>query len=371
MSRSFYIDRLRIMLTLLVVFHHTAIAFGASGGWYYISPTTTGGATQMILSLCMAINQAFFMSFFFFISALLMPSSYDKKGFGKFIKDRLVRLGIPLAVYTLILHPTLVYSIFKYQGKATGSWLEFVWTIDTKYAEPGPMWFVFTLLIFEMAYAFFRRFSNQNIETKSERKLPSVAQIIVFILGTGALAFALRLAYPTGKNFFGLQFGYFVLYIAMYVLGIVANRNNWVERLSIKHARPWFIVSLVSIPAIVAALALSPSPEAMNDFSGGMNPRALTYAFWEPIICVGFCFFLLMYFKKNLNKPSNNVLALSANSYTAYIVHPFIVVGFTFLAEQVAMPPLARLAFVLVLAFPACFAFAHLIRKIPGVKRVL
>ena len=33
-----YLDKLRVFLTCLVIFHHTAIAFGASGGWYYKSP---------------------------------------------------------------------------------------------------------------------------------------------------------------------------------------------------------------------------------------------------------------------------------------------------------------------------------------------
>lgn len=371
MTRAYYIDRLRILLTMLVVFHHSAIAFGASGGWYYVTPNATSGATQMILSLFMAIDQAFFMSLFFFISALLMPASFDSKGFGKFMKDRVVRLGIPLVVYALLIHPTLVFGIFKYLGKATGSWLNFVWTIDTKYTETGPMWFVLTLLIFEMGYALYHHFSHLNVEAKPEGKLPSAVKIGLFIVGAGVLAFAVRLFYPTGKNFIGLQFGYFVLYIAMYVLGIIANRNNWIERFTLQQARPWFIASLVAIPVVIGAIALSKSPEAMNDFSGGMNPRALVYALWEPVICVGFCFFLLMFFKKRLNKPNKLVLALSGDSYTAYIIHPVIVVGFTFLSEQIVMPPLVRLAFVLVLAIPTCFLAAYVIRKIPGMKKVL
>jgi len=371
MTRAYYIDRLRVLLTMLVIFHHSAIAFGASGGWYYVSSQTTSGLTQMILSLVMAIDQAFFMSFFFFISAFLMPASFERKGFGKFMKDRLIRLGIPLAVYTLLINPCLIYGIHKYVGRETGSFLNFIWTIDTKYPGPGPMWFVLTLLIFETTYGLIRHFSSGEKPKKSVKTLPSATQIGLFILGTGVLAFLVRMFYPVGKNFFGLQFGYFVLYIAMYILGIVANRNNWKERLTLQQARPWFIVSLVAIPVVAVALALSNSPEAMNNFSGGMNLQALTYALWEPIVCVGFCFFLLMYFRLKRNNPDQFVLGLSADSYTAYIIHPLFVVGFTFLSEQLAIPPLTRLAFVLILGIPACLLAARLIRKIPGIKRVL
>lgn len=371
MKRAYYIDRLRILLITLVIFHHSAIAFGASGGWYYITPNATTGAVQFILSLLMAVDQAFFMSLFFFISALLMPASFDRKGFGKFMKDRLVRLGIPLAVYTLLIHPTLKFAISEYLGRASESWLDFVWITDTEYPGPGPMWFVLTLLIFETVYALYRRSLNRNVEAKPGGRLPSALRFIVFIIGAGLLAFGIRLFYPLGNNFFGLQFGYFVLYIAMYVLGIVANRGNWLEGFTLRQARPWFIASLLAIPAFGMVAAWSKASGALSDFAGGMNLRALVYALWEPVICVGFCFFLLMSFKKYLNTPGKLVAALSADSYAVYVFHPLIVVGFTILSEHVALPPVARLALVWVLGIPTCFLVAHLIRSIPGVKSVL
>jgi len=233
------------------------------------------------------------------------------------------------------------------------------------------MWFVLTLLIFESIYALWRHLSKRDYVLPREGKLPSALSIILFIVGTGAVAFGIRLFYPTGKSFFGLQFGYFTLYIAMYIVGIVANRNNWLERFTLKQAWPWFIASLAAIPAIIAAIAMSKTPETMGNFSGGMNLSALMYAMWEPVICVGFCFFLLMWFKQKFNNQNKLVLAASCDSYAAYIIHPLIVVGFTFLSEKLSWSPLARLAFVLLLAIPTCFFVARLIRKIPGVKRVL
>jgi fucose 4-O-acetylase-like acetyltransferase len=34
-QRDFYFDRLRTVLTALVILHHTAITYGASGGWFW------------------------------------------------------------------------------------------------------------------------------------------------------------------------------------------------------------------------------------------------------------------------------------------------------------------------------------------------
>ena len=93
---------------MLVFYHHSAVAFGASGGWYYISKETTTGLTQGLLSASMGIDQSYFMSLFFFISAYLMPFSFDRKGMKSFIYDRLNRLGIPLLIYSFLVNPLLI-----------------------------------------------------------------------------------------------------------------------------------------------------------------------------------------------------------------------------------------------------------------------
>lgn len=55
-TRFYYLDLLRVFLTMLVFYHHSAVAFGASGGWYYISKETTTGLTQGLLSASMGID---------------------------------------------------------------------------------------------------------------------------------------------------------------------------------------------------------------------------------------------------------------------------------------------------------------------------
>jgi len=50
-GRDFSIDRIRIFLTALVIFHHSAIAFGAAGGWYYVTKVTTSGTLQLTTAI--------------------------------------------------------------------------------------------------------------------------------------------------------------------------------------------------------------------------------------------------------------------------------------------------------------------------------
>ena len=55
-----YLDKLRVFLTCVVIFHHTAIAFGASGGWYYKSSELWEGWSKALMSLIMGIDQSYF-----------------------------------------------------------------------------------------------------------------------------------------------------------------------------------------------------------------------------------------------------------------------------------------------------------------------
>lgn len=48
-SRNFGIDAVRVGTTFLVVFHHTAITYGAVGAWYYKEVQTDGSLSSMLL----------------------------------------------------------------------------------------------------------------------------------------------------------------------------------------------------------------------------------------------------------------------------------------------------------------------------------
>jgi hypothetical protein len=63
----------------------------------------------------------------FLVAGLLTPPSVQRKGPGGFARDRLLRLGVPFAVYVLILQPTIVYLLEHPLGAAPGSyWQEFL-----------------------------------------------------------------------------------------------------------------------------------------------------------------------------------------------------------------------------------------------------
>src|SRR5580693_4824172 len=104
-ERDLYIDRLRSVMTALVIFHHTAITYGGPGSWFWTELKPSGAPSSRLLALFVSTNQAYFMGFFFLLAGYYTPASLENKGYARFILDRLLRLGLPLLAFGLLLGP--------------------------------------------------------------------------------------------------------------------------------------------------------------------------------------------------------------------------------------------------------------------------
>ncbi|HVP18834.1 MAG TPA: acyltransferase family protein, partial [Spirochaetia bacterium] len=98
-NRLFYIDNLRVAITILVIAHHVGQAYGPTGGYWPVQET----ARSALLGPFFTVNRSFFMSLFFMISGYFMVSAYEKNGPAAFIKSRLIRLGVPFLVYSVVM----------------------------------------------------------------------------------------------------------------------------------------------------------------------------------------------------------------------------------------------------------------------------
>jgi hypothetical protein len=148
---------------------------------------------------------------------------------------------------------------------------------------------------------------------------PAQWNVALFILICGLTAFLLRCVYPIGgKNIIGLQLGYFTLYISYYILGIIARRKKWMDKLLYNKSILWFIAALAVIPLMVMAWCdLTKNPAHMVEYIGGFHWRSLFLSFWEVVVCVGICYFSIMAFKKYLNGSNTLSVNLAIDSYAA------------------------------------------------------
>src|ERR1700743_143782 len=193
-QKIFYIDNLKVILIILVVLHHTFITYGAPGGWYYMQKTTQQAAL-IPMTLFVAVNQSFFMGFFFFLSAYFIRPSYQKKGASRFIKDRLVRLGIPLIFYSCILGPFMNYLVYYFGYDHHISFSQFLGGYND-WIDFGVLWFVGALLLFTLIYVVWRQIIT-NRTNKINIQI-SLSNVMAFAVMLGVASFLVRLVFPIG-----------------------------------------------------------------------------------------------------------------------------------------------------------------------------
>ena len=369
--RLLYIDNIRILLICLVIATHCSITYGGPGTWYFADPGN-GTTTPFILSVIDSLNQSFFMGFFVLVSAYFIVGSLQRKGRDRFTRDRLVRLGIPLLVWVLFINPLILLIILSGTGTLpmpTASLLN-----PLTGAGLGPMWFVFFLLVATFAYLLWTRFYLPNHPSDVKpHPFPGFASIFALGLLLGIVTAVVRIFMPIGSMWlFGFQLPFFPQYIAGFIIGIYAAQNNWFDDIPSRVGKTCAVAALLLIAVQpVFIFLITNSSVGLTPFIGGLHWQAVFYAFWEQMAGVMIITGLLWIFSQWFNTQGSVARAMAGDSYTMYIIHPVILILLAIVLAGFALPSLAKFAVVLPLAICLSFLLAHLIRSIPGVKRVL
>ena len=362
-------NALRASLTLLVLFHHTAITYGALGGWYFHEITPDKSVATILLVLFCSVNQAYFMGLFFLLTGYYSPAALHRKGSVLFLLDRSQRLGLPLLFYGWILGPITIALAAIGNGHSFTRTLLFLWRHAT--FDSGPLWFAQALLIFSLGYvlvawlvaALSRRRAPQP---RSPRPFPTNLSLLVAAVGTGVAALILRVYWPVGVNLWNLQLGYFASYILLFATGCSAAQPRWLEHLPPAQVRLWWRIALVVFPLLPLLYFLG---QVFPPLRG--RPVAIAYAFWEPLLAWGIILYLLDWFQRRVTRLNTLWHALSRRAYTIYIIHPPVLVAITLLWRTVPAYPLVKVAVTGSLTCLVCFLVAGGLLRVPGLRRVV
>jgi glucans biosynthesis protein C len=366
-SRVSYLDNIRIFLTALVVLFHLISAYGAPGIWYYVE-TKVEFPLIIPMSIFISTTQAFFMGMFFMVSSFFLLPSLNRKGTKEFIFHRLLRLGIPLVVFYFILGP-LTYFIRD----------KFIYGMEVKFpsyiVDPGiwyfgPMWFVESLLIFTFLFLLVRKFV-QGLKLK----FPGTVKILLFALVIALLQFMIRIWFPLRWSipYTNLRIAFFVQYLALFGVGIIAWQNNWFENIKIRTSWRWFafaqVIIIIGFPTLFVLGGAA--TEGETKFLGGFHWQNLVYSLWEQLVAVSMIYGLLGIFKTYLHRQGNFARQLSYGTYGVYVIHPplLLLVSLVFLNWHI--PPLLKFLALAPIALALCFLVACLVRKLPGVNRIM
>ncbi|WP_345561904.1 acyltransferase family protein [Nonomuraea rosea] len=351
-TRLYAVDNLRVALTALVVAHHVAVTYGNIPLWFYTEPAKDGSG--VLLDLLVMVNQAFFMGFFFLISGFFTPGSHDRKGGRAFVRDRLVRLGIPLLVFLVLLRP-----LVNFGGLAERPGMPY-WQYYLGSWDPGPMWFAEVLIVFGLVYALWRT----RARPLDRRSVPlRLRWVVLYVLGLAAVTFLWRIPVPTGSYVpvLGLPSPQCLpQYASMFVLGCVAHRRGWFESLPARAGRLGFAAAGLSTAVLLPAAVLT---------GGAVSQAAM--ALWESAFAVSLIIGLLVLFRERFGGQGPRGKWLSDHAFTVYIIHPVVLVALGYALRPLAAIAIVKFAVMLVVALPLCWWLASLVRSLPGAKRVL
>lgn len=381
--RLFFVDHLRSALMILVVLHHVSLVYGASlDGYYYVEPPFGDPDAFLVLLVFALFNQSWFMGAFFLLSGYFTPGSFDRKGPAAFVRDRLVRLGIPLAVFFFVLSPISFIGYYLMPAELTGittplTWQGF-WRAYPDFLGIGPLWFVALLLVFTAGYAAWRALTGiRSASSRPKSSAPGYLALGGFVLALALVSYVTRMVIPLGKTV--LQFpslAYLPQYLSFFVIGVVAYRRDWFRTVRGSTGGVGLLV------AALAAVFLFPlafsghlfevelSP-ALDNAMGHGHWQSAIYALWDTTFAVGLFLGLLTLFRRFVNGPGRFGRFLAQQSYAVYVIHIPIVVFGAYLLRGIELGSLAKFGVVSAIVVPTCFVAAFLLRRVPLVSRVL
>jgi hypothetical protein len=374
-ARNAALDRVRTFLTLVVVLHHAVIPYTHFG---HTDPKSWIGFDAVVLA-----TDSFFMAMFFFLSGLFVWPGIARKAPHVFLRDRLLRLGLPFAIAALTLIPIAYYAIeLREHPEATFS--AFWWKTVTVGPWPsGPLWFIWVLLAFDLTTSLLYRLSPtllDPINRLSLKGFASSASFWLFLVATTAVVY-IPLLVHYGQNHwfefgpFSVQASRVLLYAAYFYIGAGVGAANFEHGVlgadgQLPRTRwTWVIVTLIPYCLMWVLIGIK------REILGNPDPLPSWY-----LASYGLCFvlfsasilFLILAFFLHSKAPGPTLLdRMQADAYGMFLVHYPIVLWLQYWLFDFDWPAIVKAAIAFVTTVVLSWAATAGLRKIPGAGHVL
>jgi hypothetical protein len=376
-TRRPYLDNLKIVLIAAIIAIHAVLGYASLVEvWTYAEfrEVTLSAATQLPLFLLLSPLGFILMALLFLVAGLLTPPSRTRKGSVRFIKERMLRLGVPFLTYVLLVQPTLVYALAHPLGGAPGSyWSEY---LPEGRLDTGPLWFVGVLLLFSTGYVAWgawqpRVAAGGRSGTRHPTSLRRLGRTAVAV---AVASFLVRLVYPYGgeSGFFDLNFWEWPACLAVFALGIRTSEQGWLNAVPARLARRCRDLTLIGLVSMTTLLSILGARDAVDDAMGGWRWGAAGFASIEAVLTVFGSVWLFSVAQRLLDRTHRWGPVLARSAYGAFMVQAVFLLGFAVALRPLGLPAEAKAILVAVGAVTCSFGAAWLaIRHVPGTSRFL
>ncbi|MGL6268944.1 MAG: acyltransferase family protein [Chitinophagaceae bacterium] len=347
-ERHHYIDWVRVLAFLLLIFFHCAMPF-VNYGWEIKNKETSAGLTRLIWWM-----HQWRLPLLFFISGVGIHFSLKKRSVLKFTLERIVRLFIPLLFAMFFTIPLQVYFEWLQEGKISMSYVEFypsVWQL-----VPYPkgsltwshMWFVVYLFVFCMLlipfFALFKIPFLKNVKSRITDLLSGPLVLSLLFIPFMLYHFILYLDFPEQGSLMDDWF-LFLFSLTLLLFGYILGGSDQFWDTCARY-RYYFLGT-----AIASILYLFPEYWWNLDLPKVSDKRLYIFGFLNSIHIWMIILSILGFAKTHLNFSNNFLKHANQAVYPFYILHQTLIVSFGFYITQWDMPIFVKMIILILLSF--------------------
>jgi peptidoglycan/LPS O-acetylase OafA/YrhL len=389
-AREASFDYLRAFIVLLVLLHHSVLAYAvlwpAQPRTFRILPAPIVDPQRWAgFDVLAAFNDTFFMALMFLLSGLFVWPSLERKGGARFLRDRILRLGVPFAVVAGILMPLAYYPSYAATGADPGFLAYARAWLSLGFWPSGPAWFIWLLLVFDAVAAgiyVLRRRWTANAQARRPlgvhgRPTAFVAILLVvsaLVYVPMALAFGAERWLTLGP--FSFQASRPLLYATYFLVGLqmgAFGMDSGLLARSAGLARRWPIWLAAGLAAY--ALRLAVIVMLVLPVAAAHRPLPLTLRLLSDLTLVLCCstisFAFIALFRRFAVGRQPIFDSLSASSYGMYLIHYPVVVWLQFALLAAALGPIEKGVIVSLGAVILSWGLVVALRRVPVIARVL
>ncbi len=379
-TRNAALDRARTFITLLVLVHHSVIAYTYYG---HTDPESFLGFDGVVL-----FTDSFFMSAMFFLSGLFVWPSLQRKGIGWFLRDRWWRLGLPFIVAALVLMPVAYYAVELRRQDI--SFAAFWWKTVTVGPWPsGPAWLVWVLLALDVLAALVYRTAPGIVAAIGRLSLASHARPGLFFR---AMLIGSILVYLPAVLYFGasrwftigpvaVQASRILLYVLYFFAGIGIGAVPFGQGLlaadgGLARRWPvWLTITLVSYGCIIGLIYIKRG--ILPDVNHQPYWWTVAYPLAFATYSVAQTFNIVALFLRFDNEGPSIFDPLRDSAYGIYLIHYIPVLWLQYVLFDVSLAPVMQVSAILkavivfVVTLATSWAATAALRRLPGATHVL
>ena len=359
----------------MVLLHHAVIPYTYFG---HTDPKSWIGFDFIVTA-----TDSFFMAMFFFLSGLFVWPGLGHKSPGIFLRDRLLRLGLPFAIAAFTVIPIAYYAISLRHHPEIG-FSEFWWKTVTVGPWPsGPIWFVWVLLAFDLTASLAYRLSSHLVDPinrLSQRGFDQPPVFFLFLLAVTVVVYIPALLYFGGNRWF--EFGPFsiqasrvLLYAAYFFVGAGIGAANFERgvlgadgRLA-KSSWGWIAATLIPYGLMWGMIYIK--HEILDNPPVQPQWYLAIYSLFFVAFSAAILFAILAYFLRFKRAGWSVLDPMQADAYGIFLVHYPIALWLQYWLFSYELPAVVKAATGLVLTIAFSWALTRALRQIPGATRVL